>query len=65
MVLGVILLGTLAMTTGATILGAGFRGDAVSTLLAVLLGTAIPIYAFRLCTRICRDPHFRLLSEER
>ena len=46
MALGVIFLGTLAMTIGATILGAGFRGDAVSTLLAVLLGTAIPIYAF-------------------
>jgi hypothetical protein len=46
MVSGVVFLGTLAMTIGATILGAGFRGDAVSTLLAVLLGTAIPIYAF-------------------
>ena len=46
MVLGVIFLGTLAMSIGATILGAGFREDAVSTLLAVLLGTAIPIYAF-------------------
>jgi len=46
MVLGVIFLGTLAMTIGAAILGAGFRGDAVSTLLAVLLRTAIPIYAF-------------------
>ena len=46
MALGVVFLGTLAMTIGATILGAGFRGDAVSTLLAVLLGTAIPIYAF-------------------
>jgi len=29
MVLGVIFLGTLAMTIGATILGAGFRGNAV------------------------------------
>jgi hypothetical protein len=46
MVLGVVFLGTLAMTIGATILGAGFRVDAVSTLLAVLLGTAVPIYAF-------------------
>src|SRR5271169_2649041 len=46
MVLGVVFLGTLAMTIGATILGAGFREDPVSTLLAVLLGTAIPIYAF-------------------
>jgi hypothetical protein len=46
MVLGVVFLGTLAMTIGATILGAGFREDQVSTLLAVLLGTAIPIYAF-------------------
>jgi hypothetical protein len=46
MVLGVVFLGTLAMTIGATILGAGFRGDAVSTLLAVLLGTILPVYAF-------------------
>lgn len=46
MVLGVVFLGTLAMTIGATILGAGFREDPVSTLLAVLLGTVIPIYAF-------------------
>ena len=46
MALGVIFLGTLAMTIGATIPGAGFRGDAISTLLAVLLGAAIPIYAF-------------------
>lgn len=45
-VLGVVFLGTLAMTIGATILGAGFREDPVSALLAVLLGTAIPIYAF-------------------
>jgi len=46
MVLGVVFLGTLAMTIGATILGAGFREDAVSTLLSVLLGTILPIYAF-------------------
>lgn len=45
MVLGVVF-GTLAMTIGATVLGAGFRGDPASTLLAVLLGTAVPIYAF-------------------
>ena len=32
MVSGVVFLGTLAMTIGATILGTGFRGDAVSTL---------------------------------
>jgi hypothetical protein len=46
MVLGVVFLGTLAMTIGATIPGAGFRGDPISTLLAVLLGTVVPIYAF-------------------
>src|SRR6267154_1825885 len=46
MSLGVVFLGTLAMTLGATILSAGFREDPVSTLLAVLLGTAIPIYSF-------------------
>jgi nucleoside recognition membrane protein YjiH len=46
MVLGVVFLGTLAMTIGATILGAGFSGDPISTLLAVLLGTVVPIYAF-------------------
>ena len=34
------------MTIGATLLGAGLREDTVSTLLAVLLGTFIPIYAF-------------------
>jgi nucleoside recognition membrane protein YjiH len=46
MVLGVVLLGTLAMAIGATILGAGFLGHPGSTLLGVLLGTIIPIYAF-------------------
>jgi hypothetical protein len=46
MMLGVVFLATIAMTIGATILGAGFREDPVSTLLAVLLGTVIPIYAF-------------------
>lgn len=46
MVLGVIFLGTLAMAIGATIRGAGFLEHAGSTLAGVLLGTAIPIYAF-------------------
>jgi hypothetical protein len=46
MVLGVIFLGTLAMAIGATLRGAGFLGQPVSTLLGVLLGTIIPIYAF-------------------
>ncbi|MGC1767813.1 MAG: hypothetical protein WA785_05845 [Candidatus Acidiferrales bacterium] len=46
MVLGVIFLGTLAMAIGATIRGAGFLEHPGSTLLGVLLGTIIPIYAF-------------------
>jgi hypothetical protein len=46
MVLGVVFLGTLAMTIGATVRGAGFWEHPGSTLLAVLLGTVIPIYAF-------------------
>jgi hypothetical protein len=46
MVLGVIFLGTLAMAIGATIRGAGFLEHPISTLLGVLLGTIIPIYAF-------------------
>jgi hypothetical protein len=46
MVLGVIFLGTLAMAIGATVRGAGFLEHPGSTLLAVLLGTIIPIYAF-------------------
>lgn len=46
MSLGVIFLGTLAMTIGATIRGAGFWEHPVSALLGVLLGTLIPIYAF-------------------
>lgn len=46
MVLGVVFLGTLATTIGATIRGAGFLESPGSTLLAVLLGTMVPIYAF-------------------
>jgi hypothetical protein len=46
MVFGVIFLGTLAMAIGATVRGAGFLEHPGSTLLAVLLGTIIPIYAF-------------------
>jgi hypothetical protein len=46
MLLGVLSLGTLAMAIGATFLGAGFSMHPVSTLLGVLLGTVIPIYAF-------------------
>jgi Na+-translocating ferredoxin:NAD+ oxidoreductase RnfD subunit len=46
MVMGTLFLGTLAMTIGATIRGAGFWGHPGSTLLGVLLGTVIPIYAF-------------------
>jgi hypothetical protein len=46
MVLGVVFLGTLAMTIGATIRGAGFWGHPTSSLLGVLLGTVVPIYAF-------------------
>lgn len=46
MVLGVIFLGTFAMAVGATIRGAGFLGHPGSTLLGVLLGTLVPIYAF-------------------
>jgi YD repeat-containing protein len=46
MVLGVIFLGTLATAIGATIRGAGFSEHPGSTLLGVLLGTVIPIYAF-------------------
>jgi hypothetical protein len=46
MVLGVVFLGTLAITIGATIRGAGFSEHPGSTLLGVLLGTVIPIYAF-------------------
>lgn len=46
MLLGVIFLGTLAMTIGATLRGAGFSVHPISTLLGVLLGTVIPIYAF-------------------
>jgi hypothetical protein len=46
MVLGVVFLGTLAMTIGATIRGGGFWEHPGSTLLGALLGTAIPIYAY-------------------
>jgi len=46
MVLGVLFLGTLAMTIGATLRGAGFLEHPGSTLVGVLLGTVIPIYAF-------------------
>jgi hypothetical protein len=46
MVLGVVFLGTLAMTIGATLRGGGFWEHPGSTLLATLLGTVIPIYAF-------------------
>jgi hypothetical protein len=46
MVLGVVFLGTLAMTIGATIRGAGFWEHPGAALLSVILGTVIPIYAF-------------------
>ena len=46
MLLGVLFLGSLAMTIGSTMLGAGFRQHPGEALLAVLLGTFIPIYAF-------------------
>jgi hypothetical protein len=46
MVMGAVFLGTLAMTIGATIRGAGFWAHPGTTLLGVLLGTVIPIYAF-------------------
>src|SRR5580658_1716105 len=46
MVLGVIFLGTFAMAVGATTRGAGFLEHPGSTLLGVLLGTVVPIYAF-------------------
>jgi hypothetical protein len=46
MTLGVVFLGTLAITIGATIRGAGFWEHPGSTLLGVLLGTVVPIYAF-------------------
>jgi Na+-translocating ferredoxin:NAD+ oxidoreductase RnfD subunit len=46
MVLGVLFLGTLAITIGATILGGGFRTHPGSSVLGVLLGTVIPVYAF-------------------
>ena len=46
MVLGVVFLGTFAMALGATMQGAGFLEHPGSTLLGVLLGTVVPIYAF-------------------
>ena len=46
MVLGVVFLGTFAMAVGATLRGAGFLEHPGSTLLGVLLGTVVPIYAF-------------------
>jgi hypothetical protein len=46
MALGVLFLGTFAMALGATLRGAGFLENPGSTLLGVLLGTLIPIYAF-------------------
>jgi hypothetical protein len=44
--LGVLFLGTLAITLGATLRGGGFLEHPGSTLVGVLLGTVIPIYAF-------------------
>jgi hypothetical protein len=44
--LGVLFLGTLAITLGATLRGGGFLEHPASTLVGVLLGTVIPIYAF-------------------
>ncbi len=46
MVLGVVFLGTLAIAIGATIRDAGFWEHPGATLLGVILGTVIPIYAF-------------------
>ena len=46
MLLGVLFLGTLAMAIGSTMLGAGFHQHPGTTLLGVLLGTLVPIYAF-------------------
>jgi hypothetical protein len=46
MLLGVLFLGTLAMTIGSTMLGAGFHQHPGEAFLAVLLGTLVPIYAF-------------------
>jgi len=46
MVLGVLFLGTFAMALGSTLRGAGFLENPGSTLVGVLLGTLIPIYAF-------------------
>jgi VIT1/CCC1 family predicted Fe2+/Mn2+ transporter len=44
--LGLWFLGTLAMAIGATIRGAGFLREPLSTTLSVVLGSVIPIYAF-------------------
>jgi hypothetical protein len=46
MVLGVVFLGTLAMTIGATIRGVGFWEYPGFTLLIVLLATLMPPYTF-------------------
>jgi hypothetical protein len=46
MLLGVVFLGMLAMTIGSTIVGAGFHHHPGEAVLAVLMGTLIPIYAF-------------------
>jgi len=46
MLLGVWFLGTLAISIGQSFLGGGFSRDPHSTLLGVLLGTLVPIYAF-------------------
>lgn len=46
MILGVVFLGTFAITIGSTVRGGGFLDHPGSTLFAVVLGTLIPIYAF-------------------
>jgi ABC-type nitrate/sulfonate/bicarbonate transport system permease component len=46
MLLGVLSLGTLAIAIGSTMLGGGFHEHPGTTLLAVLLGTLMPLYAF-------------------
>ena len=46
MLLGVLFLGLLAMAIGATFLGAGFRNASLGMLIALLVESLIPIYAF-------------------
>src|SRR5271163_4059076 len=46
MLLGVLFLGLLAMAIGATFLGAGFRNVSLGMLIALLVESLIPIYAF-------------------